>query len=182
MKTSIACDFDGNVALAGYTRGSLFANNAGGKDIFAIKLNGVSGDPLWTKQVGSTEDDVLTDIDSSLDNGDFLISGSSMGPFAGDHIGGSDAYVAKIEGSTGEHWSAIDAAAADGWHKTLSSFAVQVLVTLLVLAAVFGAVLSYFYGLHVESRKYHNISEDETTSVAIVPEDVGPPEHVAGKV
>ena len=159
--------------LAGTTRGSLFSDHVGGKDVFAIKVNGDTGAPLWTKQIGSTEDDVLTDIDSSLDNGDFLISGSSAGPFAGDHVGGWDAYVGKLEGSDGKHWSAAAAAAADGWHKTLSTFAVQVLITLLVLSALLGAVLAYFYGMHVEAKKYQSLDTVDVSTVVVVPEDLG---------
>ena len=168
--------------LAGTTLSSLFSEHVGGKDVFVIKMDGANGAPLWTKQIGSAEDDILTDIDSSLDNGDFLISGSSMGPFAGDRVGGYDAYVAKLEGKDGAHWSAKDVAAADGWHKSLSSFAVQVLFILLAIAGILAVVLAYFYGMHVEAKKYQTLDQEEGgSSVVIVPENGGINELENGK-
>ncbi len=104
--TALAMDLDasGNMVLTGMTQGSLSGTNAGGKDIFAMKLDS-AGAHQWTFQTGTFWDDTASavHIDGS---GSIVLAGSTEGSFAGfSNAGGSDLVVMKLDSAGSLSWT-----------------------------------------------------------------------------
>ena len=93
------------VIVAGETSGGLDGySNAGGSDIFIIKLNS-GGTWQWTLQTGSSSDDTVSclHMDSA---GAILVSGETQGDLSGNvNAGGNDAYVMKVNGAGSLLWT-----------------------------------------------------------------------------
>lgn len=84
----IAIDGDGSFYVTGFTSGELDGNtNSGGKDLFLVKYDS-SWNNIWTKQLGTTGDDIATSIAIGV-SGKY-IAGSSSAPFDGNYASGSD--------------------------------------------------------------------------------------------
>lgn len=97
----IAVDSSRDVYVTGGTTGSLDGNaSAGGTDAFVVKYN-AAGDKLWTKQTGTTGFEVGTAI--AVDNaGSVYIAGYTDGKLdSAGSKGGYDAFVQKLDSSTG---------------------------------------------------------------------------------
>jgi hypothetical protein len=60
---------DAVVVVVGATRGDLGGANAGGQDVFVAAFDPTTGDPLWTLQIGTAEDDVATAVSSDATAG-----------------------------------------------------------------------------------------------------------------
>lgn len=99
---SIAVDAAGDAYLAGETDGALPGfTNAGGSDAVAVKIDGATGDELWSLQFGNAGRDFAT-ATALEPGGSLLVVGSTTGAMAGNvSAGGSDAFVARI-GRDGE--------------------------------------------------------------------------------
>jgi hypothetical protein len=111
---SLALDAAGNAYVTGYFSGSQFSagsfalNSAGSNDGFLVKLSGATGDPAWAKGMGGTSSDVPSSctVDSGgnvlvagyFQSGNFAIGGAVFNLAT---AGGSDAFVARFDGSTG---------------------------------------------------------------------------------
>ena len=80
----IATDTDGNVLIAGQTGGSLGGHNQGSDDAFVAKYS-APGNLVWTRQIGSPQDDGATGVATDA-HGNVLIAGQSD----------SDAFVTKL--------------------------------------------------------------------------------------
>jgi len=80
-----------DVVVAGAVR------TAGGQDVFAAKLDGTSGEPLWHRTLDGPGqgDDAITSVTVDA-AGDVVLAGSSSGFFSG-----SDFLVVKLRGSDG---------------------------------------------------------------------------------
>ena len=93
------------IFAGGTTYGSLYATNAGREDVWLMKrfASGLESNPVvWTKQVGSTSTDRLTDI-VVTDIGDIIAAGWTYGDFEGqENEGYWDGWVAKYRGTDGE--------------------------------------------------------------------------------
>ncbi|XXX77583.1 hypothetical protein WMF30_02245 [Sorangium sp. So ce134] len=109
-----AIDSTGNVFVTGYFLGSVtfgtsVLHSEGGYDVFIGKLDG-DGVPLWGKRFGGAGDDFGAHV--ALDSEDnVIVTGSFAGPidFGGGPLArgaGSDIFIAKLDGMTGDHlWS-----------------------------------------------------------------------------
>ena len=95
-----ATDSQGNVYVTGITSGSL-ENSQGGFDSWVAKFDR-KGKELWRQQYGSSGGDRAYGIE--VDNEDnFFLTGQTDGNLFGDRKSpGSDAWVAKFDGSNGE--------------------------------------------------------------------------------
>ncbi len=103
--TDIISDADGNLYLSGYSYGDFEGNNNGSADFILLKLNS-SGEILWKKQMGTTQDDIASSL--SLDkNGDLIVAGYSFKNFDGHVSNGlHDVVVIKVSTDTGAQiWS-----------------------------------------------------------------------------
>jgi len=91
----VTVDSSDNIYVKGYTQGGLDGNtNAGGDDLFVVKYNS-SGTKLWTKQLGTSSDDIAygVAVDSS---GNVYAAGYTDGALDGNsNSGGSDLFVVK---------------------------------------------------------------------------------------
>lgn len=98
-------DASGNTVLTGMTQGGLNGQtNAGGQDVFAIKLDS-AGAHQWTFQTGTDGDDMAlaVHIDGS---GSIVLAGSTEGSFAGfSNAGGSDVFVMKLDNVGSLSWT-----------------------------------------------------------------------------
>jgi uncharacterized delta-60 repeat protein len=95
IAVSIIQSSDGGYVVAGYTR----SFGAGGRDFYVVKLDS-SGNVLWTKTIGGSNDDVARSIIQSSDGG-YVVAGwtSSFG------AGSSDFWVVKLDSSGNVLWT-----------------------------------------------------------------------------
>ncbi len=101
---SLQVDVSGNVYQAGRTYGSFNGQAyAGLQDAFIVKYD-TSGNPLWTRQFGTTKDDDVSDI--ALDaTGNVYLTGRTGGDLAGTNQGNNDAYVRKYDATGAISWT-----------------------------------------------------------------------------
>ncbi len=107
MPWAVAVDAQGNVFVAGYTKGDLDGAHAGNTrdDIFVAKL-GPDGTRLWTKQVGDPNAadrayGVATDASGSVYAG-----GYTKGNLAGTNAGDKDVVIVKFTALGVQEWAA----------------------------------------------------------------------------
>ena len=96
---SITTNSSGNIYIAGETLGSLPGNtNVGSQDAYIAKYDS-SGNQIWIKQFGTSEDDSAQSV--ATDNtGNVYITGYTSGSLPGNSSAGSgDAFLAKYDGS-----------------------------------------------------------------------------------
>ncbi|NCA76790.1 MAG: T9SS type A sorting domain-containing protein [Alphaproteobacteria bacterium] len=86
---------DGGYAVAGPTD----SYGTGGRDIFVIKLD-LTGNIVWSKTIGGTDDDVASDMKQTNDGG-FIIVGESFSYGAGN----CDIYAVKIDEAGNLQWT-----------------------------------------------------------------------------
>jgi hypothetical protein len=96
MPSSITVGTDGSIYVAGFTTGSLDnQTNSGGNDAFFAKYS-ADGTNLWTKLLGTSGDDVATDLTTGKD-GSIYVSGLTYGSLDGrTNSGGADAFLKKF--------------------------------------------------------------------------------------
>ncbi|MGD9125785.1 MAG: SBBP repeat-containing protein [Planctomycetia bacterium] len=90
----VLTDSSDNIYVAGKTGGSLDGINAGYNDVFINKYS-PSGTLLWTKQLGTSEDDSSSGI-SADSLGNIYMAGSTRGDFGDINAGWNDFFLAKI--------------------------------------------------------------------------------------
>jgi IPT/TIG domain len=94
---------DCSAVLSGNTDGSLIGANAGGHDIFAIKLDS-TGTELWRYQTGTSEGDYSTSIAIDQSDSSVVLAGATQGSLTGSNPGGIDAFAIKIDSAGVEQW------------------------------------------------------------------------------
>jgi hypothetical protein len=101
--TGVSADANGNVYIAGYTRGDLEGDKGGGdEDIFVSKFNS-TGDLQWTRQFGLSSDDRSGGL--SVDNaGNVYVSGRTPDSLGTQNIGGMDAVLIKLDALGSLQW------------------------------------------------------------------------------
>jgi hypothetical protein len=92
------------IYVCGYTLGALpGATSSGGLDAFVIKYN-KSGDRIWVRQDGSSEEDWVNSI--AVDAGGLYVAGVTTGVLPGQTgFGGVDAYVRKYDANGTIRWT-----------------------------------------------------------------------------
>lgn len=107
----VATDTAGNLLVAGSTGGSLGGSNVGKLDAFVRKYD-TKGQVLWTRQIGTLEDDiaygVATDASSNV-----LVAGSTRGALQGSNAGGADYWVRKYDASGNLTWTQQNGSSGD---------------------------------------------------------------------
>jgi len=99
---------DGGYIIAGHTSsndGDVSGNHGGPYDIWVLKLDG-SGNKVWAKTYGGTQDEFLSAITATAD-GNYIVAGSTGsndGDVSGSH-GSEDVWVLKIDASGNKIWS-----------------------------------------------------------------------------
>lgn len=96
--SAVRVDGRRDVIVAGYTQGSLVGLNAGGWDAFVRKYS-VSGTLLWTRQFGTTADDVAYGLSIDADD-NIAVVGYTSGDLAGK-VGATDAFL-RVYGPDGD--------------------------------------------------------------------------------
>ncbi len=110
----IAINTSREVQVAGGTASALDGNaNAGGLDVFAIKYDS-AGARLWTRQLGTANDDMAFGI-ATDSSGNVYLAGDTAGDLDGNiNAGGNDAFVVKYDSSGNKLWTRqLGTAAAD---------------------------------------------------------------------
>ena len=97
---SVATDANGNVYVAGYTRGGLDSNTiTGSVDFFVTKYN-ISGDKQYTRQLGVTGQNTYGRSVAIDANGNVYVAGSTLDGLAGNTLTGTrDFFVTKYNSS-----------------------------------------------------------------------------------
>jgi hypothetical protein len=95
---------DGSIYVAGYTFGDLDGNLAlGNADIFVTKFQ-ADGTKVWTKTLGSAEEDVAYSLTTDL-NSAIYVTGYTKGSLNENAIGGiQDGFIAKILSNGDVSW------------------------------------------------------------------------------
>ncbi len=98
--------FPGTLSFGGNT-----LTSSGGYDAFVAKLDGASGEHLWSRRLGGNEDQVAYSV-AEDPQGNVVVVGEFLGQMSvggGNSLssaGGYDIFVAKYDGVDGEHlWS-----------------------------------------------------------------------------
>jgi hypothetical protein len=122
--TGVSADADGNVFVAGFTRGSLEGGRDGRDvDAFVAKYS-AAGELLWSRQLGSSVgyDERASGVSVDAE-GNVIVAGHSFGGLEGDNRGSADAFVAKLSADGELRWlrqhgatghDAAEAVSADG--------------------------------------------------------------------
>ena len=96
---SLKIDSNDNIFLAGYTDDSLGAINSGSYDAWVAKYDS-NGNQAWIQQFGTPQIDQAYDI--TADNaGSLYVTGLSDGSLGGINAGSFDAWVAKLDATSG---------------------------------------------------------------------------------
>jgi hypothetical protein len=95
-------DHYGNVYIAGETQGVLSGRNFGKTDAFISKF-GSTGNMIWTKQFGTSEDDKITDL--AIDrSGHLYATGYTKGVLNEKNFGNEDIIVVKFDTAGTIEW------------------------------------------------------------------------------
>jgi hypothetical protein len=96
----VSADAEGNVFVAGFTRGALEGARTGNDLDGWIAKYSPAGEALWVRQLGSSVgyDDAIASVSTDAD-GNVLIAGRSFGALEGVNRGSADAFVAKLSGA-----------------------------------------------------------------------------------
>ena len=115
--TAVTYDSAGDVLVVGYTEGTVLGLiSEGREDAFVVKLDGTSGENLWTTRLGGGSNDRMNAIVTDTDGSVYLAGytdGALYSPLQkeGDrnadrgapaNSGGQDVIVARLSGSTGD--------------------------------------------------------------------------------
>ncbi len=101
--SAVSADALGNVYISGHTRGSLDGTNAGDVDAFISKYD-ASGTLDWTRQLGTSEEDVGEGV-SADGLGGVYMSGWTFGSLDGPNAGMRDAFLARYDDSGALQWT-----------------------------------------------------------------------------
>ncbi len=103
LSSSVVVDSSSNIYICGNTNGNLGGTYRGEDDAYLTKFDS-SGNVLWTRQIGTTENDNghAVTVDSS---GNVYISGSTSGDLDGVNAGSYDAFLTKYDTSGNELWT-----------------------------------------------------------------------------
>lgn len=91
----VTTDGVGNVFITGFTAGSLDGTNAGDYDAYLSKYD-ASGNPLWTRQLGTANNDGSFDVAADT-VGNVFITGRTAGNLDGSNAGSNDIFVSKYD-------------------------------------------------------------------------------------
>ena len=103
--------YDYNIIMGGNTQSSVSGDltdaNNGGLDYWVILLDSSTMQPIWNKTYGGGNDDVLAHL-KLLNDGNYLLSGSSKSDISGDKSqdskGGWDYWIVKIKPNGDKIW------------------------------------------------------------------------------
>lgn len=99
---SVSVDGQGNVFVAGSTRGDLGGESMGDYDAYISKYDS-NGALLWIRQFGSTEADLVDGV--SFDGlGNVYVGGNTWGDLGGINAGNRDGFVCKFDTDGVQLW------------------------------------------------------------------------------
>ncbi len=109
----VSSDGDGNLIVAGYNFGALHGNmELGGADIVVVKFD-TDGNRLWTRQLGTAEDDIASTVAVDA-NGRIFVGGRSAGVMDGSaNAGLLDAVLIHLDADGSTRWIRQFGSAAD---------------------------------------------------------------------
>jgi hypothetical protein len=92
----------GNVFIAGETKGAIASQSFGKTDGFVSKFDSI-GNTIWSKQIGTNEDDKINwlAVDQS---GNIFVTGYTNGTFEGKSFGKEDIIVVKFDNRGNIEW------------------------------------------------------------------------------
>lgn len=116
----IAVGTDNHPIITGSKVGAIGTDPAlGGLDIIVAKLDGASGNLLWTRQIGTADNDEATDIAVDTTN-NIYVSGFTIGAFPGKTAGGAaDWVVVSLLPDGTDRWVTQSATGADDHARSI---------------------------------------------------------------
>lgn len=117
---SLATADDGSVYVSGYTTGSLYGPQMGGRDVFLARFD-AAGNQLWGRQFGTDEHDQGWGVTMGID-GHLYITGQVAGPIHGNtHFGGLDIFLARYNPEGTHLWTTQVGTASDEWARGVAT-------------------------------------------------------------
>ncbi len=146
----VATDGSENVFVTGETSGSLFAGNAGGRDVFLVKfkkdgnifVTGETSGSLfagnaggrdvflvkfkpdgsqdWATQLGTTADDISRSVATDKD-GNIFVTGETQGNLFGTNAGGRDVFLVKFKPDGPQDWATQLGTTADDISRSVAT-------------------------------------------------------------
>jgi hypothetical protein len=111
---AVKVDASGNVYVAGYTTGDLYATKVGGRDLFIAKFDS-AGTPLWGRQMGTSENDDAYGLTTDA-SGNAYVVGETGGSLLGNpYQGADDVFVIKVSPSGLNLWTTELGSAGNDW-------------------------------------------------------------------
>jgi predicted outer membrane repeat protein len=132
----------GNVFATGWSTGALYGSSAGTLDAVVGKYS-ASGSPIWTRQFGTTDQDVGHGVVSDA-SGNVYVTGSTDGALQGAFLGIRDIFIRKYDSSGNHAWTKQIGTAG---HDTGYDIAVDSSGNIYVAAIVSGNLGGTHYGL-----------------------------------
>jgi CSLREA domain-containing protein len=93
----------GNVLATGWSTGALYGSSAGTLDAVVGNYS-ASGSPIWTRQFGTTDQDVGHGVVSDA-SGNVYVTGSTDGSLGGAFLGIRDIFIRKYDSSGNHAWT-----------------------------------------------------------------------------
>lgn len=98
---AVATDMSGNIAVAGYTDGTLGGASGTGAEPFVAEFD-PTGNEMWLKVIGgAAAHAAAVACDQS---GDVYVTGSTSGNIGGTNLGGDDVYLAAYDSTGKQLW------------------------------------------------------------------------------
>jgi hypothetical protein len=101
--SSICTDPQNNVYIAGYTEGAIGGTYLGNGDAYVEKYD-ADGKRLWTRELGTPEDDNATGMCVDA-RGAIFVSGTTTGSLASPNAGQSDIFLCEFDSAGNRVWA-----------------------------------------------------------------------------
>ncbi len=101
---SVAIDTNGNIYVAGCTKGALAGTNFGGYDLFVVKYNS-AGEIQWIRQLGTIDDEEIHGVATDTSGNIYGVGSTERGLDGNTHVGLDDLFVVKYNSTGEKQWT-----------------------------------------------------------------------------
>jgi Beta-propeller repeat. len=140
----VATDTAGNVYVAGYTYGALFAPKQGYGDAWLAKYD-ADGNRKWQRQLGGSRTDYATGVATDM-AGNVYLTGGTDGDLSGPNHGATDAWLATYDPDGHPIWTQQLGTANDDFANRVATFTHGDVTDVYITGYTSGALCGAFLG------------------------------------